>query len=347
MTALSPIIGQDLREIFRSFDWTNFKDKTILITGANGHIASYLVYSLAYANTHGNLGAKLIVNSRNGRKLHDSFAHLYNKDWFCPVVSDVCELNTEASAIDYVFHFAGNASPYFISHDPVGILSTNILGTFRVCELSKKYTGCKVIFASTREVYGENTEVQTLDVSSFGRLDPLDPRSCYPESKRAAEAVIEAYHRQYDVKYGILRIAHCYGPGMKLNNDGRVMSDFLNFACNKEDIILNSSGKALRSFIYITDAIKAILLVASQPENTVVNLSNETEELSVLNLARLIADLAGDIHVTTKIAQDSALYTNYKRIPLDCTQLERLGWKPEVNLRTGLERTLSYFSKHN
>ena len=96
---------------------------------------------------------------------------------------------------DYVFHLAGNASPYFINSDPVGIMKCNLLGTINVLEYARDCQTKKVIFASTREVYGKNEEAELLDEQAMGTLDPLDDRSCYPESKRAAETLLNTYHR--------------------------------------------------------------------------------------------------------------------------------------------------------
>lgn len=343
-SSLSSIISDDIKVISKTVDWDCFKNKTILITGANGHMASYLVYVLAYANDYYDANLKIIANSRNLEKVRKNFDFLLEKEWFRILICDVCDIDPKSELVDYIFHFAGNASPYFISHDPVGILKANINGTFQMCELAKNSKGCKLIFASTREVYGELSSVDSIAENVFGKLNPMSPRACYPESKRAAETIIEAYHRQYGVDYEVVRIAHCYGPGMKLENDGRVMSDFLGSATKKHDIILNSEGLALRSFLYISDAVTAILKIATQPVSDVWNLSNETEEISVRGLAQLIADTVGDIKVVIKPKSDnSAVYTNYRRIPLDCSKLKNIGWHPEVSLRCGLKRTFSFF----
>lgn len=343
-TFQSKVIIEDLKSLYKSINWNCFKQKTVLITGANGHIATYIIFLFAYANEHGKADIQVIVNSRNKEKLQRLYSQYTSKEWFSMEVCDVTELNPKARSIDYIFHFAGNASPYFIANDPVGILNANITGTFRVCEIAKKYRGCKVIFASSREVYGDNDIAESLTETSFGKIDPLAPRSCYPESKRAAESIIQAYHLQFGIRYDILRIAHCYGPGMKLENDGRVMSDFLNFAKKKQNIILNSTGQALRSFIYITDVIRAILLIARRPESDVWNLSNETEEVKVLDLAKIIAQISGDITVKVEPKHNNQLvYTSYKRIPLDCSKLNNIGWYPEIDLFTGISKTISSF----
>lgn len=342
-------IQEDLAIIAGCVDWSVFQKKTILITGANGHIASYLTFALAFAIEHNELEAKIVVISRNQGKLTTLYKPFLGKKWFEILVADVCNVVIQKREADYIFHFAGNASPYCIANDPVDILKANIKGTFNIAEMAKNSIGTKVIYASTREVYGENKYDRELTETSFGSLDPLDSRSCYPESKRAAEAILKAYHRQYGVRYGIARIAHCYGPGMKLNNDGRVMSDFLNDALSHRDIVLNSSGEALRSFCYISDVIIGLLIIASyEGDDEVYNLSNETEEISILNLAQNIALIISDINVLVRSKKiDSSIYCSYKRKPLDCSKLMNLGWYPQITLREGLERTIKSFENQN
>lgn len=341
---LNETVKGDVENILSRVSLDALAGKRILVTGANGHIASYLLLTLAEASRRGAPAMQLTALSRNWEKMVASFGEYVKGGEIRLISGDVSESLPEDERFDYVFHFAGNASPWFIAHDPVGILRSNIEGTFNMAELCRRVEGAKLIFASTREVYGKNLEDDILSETSFGSLDPLDSRSCYPESKRAAESVIAAYHNQYGMRYTIARIAHVYGPGMKLANDGRVMSDFINNARRREDIRLNSDGSALRSFCYITDAIRALLTLAMLKEDAgVYNLSNEVEEISVGNLARLIGELAGGISVSMKPADpaSSSLYCAYKRKALDCSRMEALGWHPEVKLRDGIARTLA------
>ena len=200
--------------------------------------------------------------------------------------------------MDYVFLLAGNASPYFINSDPVGIMKCNLLGTINVLEYARKCHTIKVIFASTREVYGKNDEAELLDEQALGTLNPLDDRSCYPESKRAAETLLKSYYLQYGVNFNTIRIAHSYGPTMKLENDGRVMADLMGDVVAGRDIMLKSSGEAVRAFLYITDAVVGMFTVLfhGAPAMT-YNLANETEPISIRDLARLLASSRKDKNI--------------------------------------------------
>lgn len=337
----NPIVQDDLGFIVGLINWQSFENKTILITGANGHIASYLSFSFAYAIQEGFLRAKIIVNSRNKDKLESLYYPFLSKEWFSIICRDISELCIDEENIDYIFHFAGNASPHFIKLDPVGILKANIEGTFNVCKIAAKLPDCKIIYSSSREVYGENAIDNILTETSFGKIDPLDDRSCYPESKRAAETIIKAYSIQYGVKYAIARIAHCFGPGMKLENDGRVLSDFINDAAHRRNIVLLSSGNALRSFCYISDVIRGLLLIAANKESGAFNLSNEIEEKTILEIATMIAGKVSGVNVEVKAKPiDTSIYTSYPRRPLDCSRLYNLGWSPLVSFNEGIDRTL-------
>ena len=205
----------------------------------------------------------------------------------------------------------------------------------------------KVVFPSTREIYGKITGLDVIHEEDMGILDPMDERNCYPESKRMAEAIFKSYSKQFQIPFNILIIAHTYGPCMPLANDGRVMSDLINFAINEEDIILNSDGTALRSFCYVSDAILGILSVMCNGKiNEVYNLSNTKESTSIRELAQKIAaNVPYDIKVGFKEASPEVLkgYTSYKIVNMDNSKLEALGWNPAITLDEGLKKTIQYF----
>ena len=340
-----PIVQSDLEAVWHRVAIDSFQGKSMLITGANGLMAMYMLFAFAYAVEHLGLHVRIVATSRNLSGLKSRYALFLDKSWFEIAEWDVAEPLSRNHDVDYIFHFAGDSSPYHIATDPVGILKANLLGTVNVCEFAVKNNADKIVFASTREVYGAHAKREMLDETSFGVIDPLNPRSCYPESKRVAESVMEAYHLQHGLDYAVARIAHCYGPGMRLENDGRIMADVIAGALNYGLIILRSDGRALRSFCYVTDAIVALLIIAA--DNTGIrafNLANETEEIAISDLARLVADLHGECEVTIENTDiDKGLYCAYQRVPLDCSRLEGLGWHPEVCLTDGLKRVIESF----
>lgn len=344
----NPIVQQDLKEISR-IPLTGLDGRTVLVTGANGMIATYLIYALMFQADCHDLNIRVIALTRNREKAEQLFDAFLSDSRFTLLIQDVCDPIPYTGNIDYIFHFAGNASPYHIVHDPVGIMKSNLIGTMNVLESARERNTEKVIFASTREVYGENKTERSLSETSFGSIDCLDGRSCYPESKRAAETLCKSYYLQYGVNFNAVRIAHTYGPGMKLENDGRVMADLLACVVNGRNIILKSKGEALRAFCYITDTVRGLFQILLHGKDAeAYNLANETEEVSIRDLAELLIRSCPEkrLKVEYRIPKEQpAAYCNYKRIGLDTKKIEAIGWKPEIPLQEGIMRTIESFEE--
>lgn len=341
----SEVVQNDLRKVAEEFmPWGKLNDKTCLVTGSNGMIATYIVYFLMFLNREYGMNIHVIALSRNRIKSEELFVDFLTDLNFEIMIQDVCNSINYVGGIDYIFHFAGNSSPYCIKNDPVGIMKSNLIGTINVLELARKKSVKKVLFASTREVYGENLKEERLTESSFGHLNCLDARSCYPESKRAAETLCESYHLQYGIPFNTVRIAHAYGPGMRLENDGRVMADLLNYVMHEQNIILKSNGNAKRAFCYVSDVLSGLMYILLFGENgEAYNLANENEEISIKGLAELIIKMipGSNLKVEYDIPlKQSSLYCRYKRVGLDVNSLKKLGWKPFISLQNGLINVL-------
>lgn len=329
-----------------SIDWSFLKNKSVLITGATGMLASYFAFALIYLNRHYGFNIQVILLARSKGNVERVFGGFLKG--IDVIIQDVSvELQYEGH-VDYILHAAGAASPYYIINDPVGIIKANTLGTFNVLELASRSNTQKVIFASTREVYGKVENKEVIVESDMGVIDPLEPRSCYPESKRISETILKSYSLQHKVPFNTLRIAHTYGPGMQIKNDGRVMADFINSAVENQDTQLNSSGTDERAFCYITDAIEAMFRVLqSGIDGEAYNIANETEPIKIVELAELVHEVAesGKKVFAGKNNGPLAGYTNYKRVRLSTSKIEALGWKPKVSLKEGLVKTLSAIEK--
>lgn len=335
------VITDDLRRMSEtSLPWRELDGKTVLVTGATGMLASYVTWLLLYLHEHAGVNVSVVALCRNRQKAEQYFGSYVGQPYFHLLIQDVCEPIAYEGKVDYIFHLAGNASPHFINTDPVGIMKCNLLGTMNVLAYALDCHTKKVIFASTREVYGKNEEAELLDEQAFGTLDPLDDRSCYPESKRTAETLLKSYYLQYGVNFNAVRIAHSYGPTMKLENDGRVMADLMGDVLAGRDIVLKSSGEAVRAFLYVTDAVVGMFTVLfhGAPAKA-YNLANETEPISIRDLARLLASSRKDITIQVVTAEGSQKgYCAYRRTALDTSAIEQLGWKPQVPLKEGIDR---------
>ncbi|ART78809.1 NAD-dependent epimerase/dehydratase family protein [Oceanisphaera avium] len=338
-----PQVQQDIAELTQqAIPWHELKDKTVLITGATGMLASYVGFTLLYLNAELNLNIKILLLARNQDRLAQVYGNQKNVEW---LVQDVCAPINYPDTVDYIFHAAGAASPYYIVNDPVGIINANVQGTQNALELARRSNTKNVVFASTREVYGKVEGKAFINEQDMGTLDPLNARDCYPESKRLAEALLMAYYTQHHINFNSLRIAHSYGPGMQIEGDGRVMSDLINDAVHARDIVLKSTGEAERAFCYITDAVSGIFRVMLQGEPShAYNLANEQETIRIIDLAHLLQKIANkDKGVVIDIPQHQAGYANFGRTALDTTKIEHLGWGPQVALADGLTRTLTAF----
>lgn len=342
------IVQKDLLEMSQApLQWFLFQEKTILVTGANSMLGTYMTYLFLFLASEKRMNIKVVILTRNLAKTNELYKEFIGKPCLEIIHQDITQPIRYTGRIDYVFHFAGNASPYFINSDPVGILKSNLIGAFNVMELARDKESQCVVLASTREVYGASN-VDALSETSFGSLNPMDNRSCYPESKRASESVFRSYYLQYGVKGISVRIAHSYGPGMKIEGDGRVMADFIGDVVHHRDIVLKSTGEAVRAFCYITDTILGLIQISlyGRPGEA-YNLANETEPLSIREIARMICSLFPEREIKVKFAgeQSKVGYCTYPRVALDTKKIESIGFLPCINLEEGLARTVRSFEE--
>lgn len=347
---MNKIVTKDMNFLTKRFEYSDeIKDKTILVTGATGLIAKNFVIFLLTLNKKLKLNIKVVALVRNLEKAKNTF-----KDYECENLiylnQDICDEIKYDGKVDYIFHAAGSCSAEAIKRNPVGIMKANTIGTINVLEFAKEKEVTKVIFPSTREIYGKVEGIDNISETDMGVLDPLNSRNCYPESKRVAETLFRSYADQYGVKFNILRIAHTYGPGMEIRNDGRVMADFIGAVVDNKNIVLNSDGTAIRAFCYITDALEGIMHVMFKAESgEAFNLANETEPYMIRDVAQMLVDLYPEKELKVEFANASDEvkkgYLGYKITKLNTSKLESLGWKPQIKLKKGMKNTVDYFEE--
>ena len=303
----------------------------ILVTGGAGFLGSHLTDRLISA------GHDVIVvdNFFTGSK--DNIRHLLGHPNFELLRHDVTfPLYVE---VDAIYNLASPASPIHYQRDPVQTMKTNILGAVNVLGLAKRLKA-PIFQASTSEVYGD-PEIHPQTEGYWGRVNPIGPRACYDEGKRAAETLFFDYRRQHNVKIRVARIFNTYGPRMALD-DGRVVSNFIVQALRGDDITIFGDGSQTRSFCYVDDLVEGFIRMMATERDSLgpVNLGNPGE-FSMLELAEKVISMTGS---ESRIAFKPLPQDDPKQRKPDISLASKeLNWAPNVQLEEGLERTIAFF----
>jgi UDP-glucuronate decarboxylase len=307
--------------------------KRILITGGAGFLGSHLCDKLV---EQGN-DVLCLDNFFTGSK--DNIIHLLANPRFELIRHDI--INPIFLEMDQIYNLACPASPVHYQYNPIKTIKTNVMGTINALGMAKRLNA-KILQASTSEVYGD-PDVHPQKEGYWGRVNPIGPRSCYDEGKRAAECLMMDYHRQNNVKVKIARIFNTYGPRMALN-DGRVVSNFVVQALKGEDITVYGDGSQTRSFCYVDDMVDGLIMMMESDDSFLgpVNLGNP-HEFRIMDLAKTVISMTGNRSkiVHRPLPQDDPMQRN----PDISLATKTLGWQPKVNLEKGLERTIAYFRK--
>jgi UDP-glucuronate decarboxylase len=302
----------------------------ILVTGGAGFIGSHLCERLV------NDGHDVVCldNYFTGSKAN--IAPLLGKTNFEIIRHDVTEpLLLE---VDRIYNLACPASPVHYQFNPVKTIKTSVMGTINMLGLAKRVKA-RILQASTSEVYGDPLN-HPQNEEYWGNVNPIGIRSCYDEGKRVAETLMMDYHRQNSVEIRIMRIFNTYGPKMALN-DGRVVSNFIVQALKGEDITVFGDGQQTRSFCYVDDLVEGMIRMMNCDGITgPINIGNPAET-TILEFASRIIALTGS---SSKIVFNPLPSDDPKQRQPDISlAMEKLNWKPEIPLDSGLKKTVDYF----
>ena len=353
---MNPIIQEDLEKIinFKAVDWKSFQGKTVLISGANGMLPSYMVETLLYLNEKYDYHVKVVALVRNIEKAHKCFFEHIKDEALEFLVQDVAEPIRYDGDIHFIVHAASQAAPSYYGVDPVGTFKANTLGTINMLELAKEKQVEGFLYYSTGAVYGNLPgEKIILNENNPGAVNTLDVRNCYGESKRAGENACVCYHYQYGVPAKIVRIFHTFGPKVNLN-DGRVFSDFCKNILNNENIILKSDGSAKRSFCYVADAVQAyfLILLSGEPATAYNVGGDEYHEITIRDLSQMLVALFPEkkLKVVFYINENDLTYTKMrtpqKQILPDLSKINSLGWYLSTTVRDSFKRTIDSLSNN-
>lgn len=335
---------QDLQKAAAQLpDWQLLQNCSILISGATGMIGSFLVDLLMYQNKSIGLNCTVYALGRSEQKAKMRFAPYWDDPCFRFEGCDINHsLDLDVSQVDYILHAASNTHPVAYATDPIGTVATNIIGTHNLLEFAANHETKRFIFASSVEVYGENRgDTEYFAEDYCGYIDCNTLRAGYPESKRAGEALCQAYIKQKGLDVVIPRLSRVYGPTM-LMSDTKALSQFIKNSLAGEDIVLKSAGTQFFSYSYVADAVTGILYCLMRGVcGEAYNISDPASDITLRDLAALIAEQAG-----TKVifqipdAVESAGFSKATKAALDSSKLRALGWQPRWDIRTGIATTV-------
>lgn len=308
--------------------------KRILVTGGAGFVGSHLCERLLKEGNE----VICLDNYFTGSK--QNIEHLMDHHYFELVRHDIT--NPYMVEVDEIYNLACPASPVHYQYNPIKTIKTSVMGAINMLGLAKR-VGAKILQASTSEVYGD-PNVHPQPESYWGNVNPIGLRSCYDEGKRCAETLFMDYHNSNDVDIKIIRIFNTYGPRMH-PQDGRVVSNFIVQALKEEPITIFGEGTQTRSFQYIDDLIEGMTRMMNSRDGFTgpVNIGNPVE-FTMLELANEILNLTGSKSKITHmpLPQDDPMQ---RQPDISLAKKELNNWEPKIELREGLEHTITYFDK--
>mgnify|MGYP000574306601 CR=1 FL=1 len=320
--------------------WDVLSGRRILVTGATGMLGSIVTDALEAVSTKYRFDVTAM--SRNPADLERMFFRHSDNPRFSVRAHDVNEPMMDAD-YDTIIHLASNTHPRLYQSDPIGTITTNVLGLKNLLDTVSHSEGGRFVFASSVEIYGQDRgDVERFDEGYCGYIDCNTLRAGYNESKRVGEALCQAYGHQFGTEFVIPRLSRLYGPSMRVG-DSKALSQFLTKAAAGEDIVLKSKGDQLFSYCYAADAAEAVIhLLLNGRSGEAYNVSGpEDSDITLRELAEKLADIA-----STKVvfeipeAAEAAGYSKASRALLDTSKIRATGWSPRYGIEEGLRRTV-------
>ena len=348
--AQSDLFEKDVEEmsLFLEKFYKKIEGKTFLITGGSGFIGTYLVETLSFLNKHKLKKPCRVISCDNYITSVKSNKISTDKN-IKHIKRDVKIPFKVNGAINYIIHAAGIASPVYYQKHPLETIDVAVSGTRNMLELAKIKKVESFLFFSSSEIYGDPNPNSIPTKETYnGNVSSTGPRSCYDESKRLGETLCTIYFNLFKIPVKIIRPFNVFGPGMN-HTDYRVIPTFVYNGIHNKEILIHSDGLQTRTFCYVTDAIRAFLMILFSNRNgQVYNVGNDKNEITMNNLAKLLNEI-----LENKIKVRHVGYA--KNYPQDeprrrCPDLKKIkkeiGYSPKVDLKTGLSRTLDWSKKN-
>ena len=330
-----PLYQEDLNRILSLKGIDSLKGRRILITGATGLIGVHLVDFLMRLGQ-----VKVIVVGRNTNKAQTRLGEYFGHPDFEFIEQDVMILFANSLEADVIIPLASNTHPLAYSKFPVETILTNVRGAENALDLARR-NGATVLYPSTVEIYGNSSDQDSFAEGDTGKLNLSTARSCYTESKRVSEAMCQSYLSEYGVVSKIVRLPRVFGPTM-LVSDSKASSQFIKKAILGEDIVLKSKGDQFFSYIYVTDAVAALLYVLIHGQSgEAYNVSNVECNCRLKDFARLCAEYCGkSVVFELPSSVEAKGFSVAERAILDSSKLNELGFVARFGMREAIERTI-------
>lgn len=324
-------------------NWDKLFNKSILVSGATGLIGSCLIDVLMLKNSQG-LNCKVYALGRSEERAIARFSYCAdNPLWkFIPYDIQKPFVREDIGVVSYVLHLASNTHPLQYATDPIGTITTNVLGTINMLDFAFSHHAERCAIASSNEIYGENRgDTEFFDEEYCGYINSNTMRAGYPESKRCAEALCQAYIKQKGMDIVIPRLTRSYGPTV-LMSDSKAITQFIKKGVAGEDIVLKSAGTQYYSYTYVADAVCGLLTVLLEGTcGEAYNIADEASDIMLKDLAALIAEYAGKKVVFEIPDQlEASGYSTATKARLAGSKIKSLGWKPIYDIKDGIYHTL-------
>lgn len=324
-----------------------FQNKSFLITGATGLIGTYLTDFFMMLKSEKRIFMTVSVLCRNEEKTREHFQGYLQDESFHIVCGDLTKNLELKNLYDYIIHGAGNNHPKVFAMEPVETMKTALIGTINLLEAlrvqGKETTAPQFLLLSTGEVYGEVEKIGLAGCkeTDMGVIDSMNARSCYPESKKAAETLCVSYGKEYSMDIKIARLSYIYGATFQ-EKSTKADVQFLKKASVGENIVMKSPGTQLRSYCYLADAIRGILIIMLRGIcGEAYNISNRKMNVTIREFAETLAEAAGvDIVFEHSEDVEKRGYSRLGKEILDSEKLEKLGFEPKTELKNAFETIL-------